>query len=84
VPLDFEVRQEATNDVWSDTFNFELIDLVAQLLSREWKQQGQGVPVARLRIPGQVEIRDEVLQEKASYPRSNEMLIAHDWTSTLT
>jgi len=77
VPLDFEVRQEATNDVWSETFNFELIDLVAQLLRREWQQQGHGVAVARLRIPGQVEIRDDVLQEKASYPRGKEILVAH-------
>src|SRR5712692_1596810 len=30
VPLAFQVRQEATNDVWRETFNFELIDLVAQ------------------------------------------------------
>src|ERR1700681_1517102 len=84
VPLVFQVRQEATNDVWREMFNFELIDLVAQLLRREWQQQNQGVPVARLRIPGQVEIRDDVLQEKASYPRSHEMLVAHDWASTPT
>jgi hypothetical protein len=84
VSLVLQVRQEATNDVWREMFNFELIDLLAQLLSREWQQQGHGVSVARLRIPGQVEIRDDVLQEKASYPRSHEMFVAHDWTSTPT
>jgi hypothetical protein len=84
VPLDFEVRQEATNDVWSETFNFELIDLVAQLLRREWQQQRHGVSVARLRIPGQVEIRDDVLQEKAPYPRGHEILAGHGWTSAPT
>jgi hypothetical protein len=61
VSLVFQVRQEATNDVWREMFNFELIDLLAQLLRREWQQQRHGVSVARLRIPGQVEIRDEVL-----------------------
>jgi hypothetical protein len=50
---------------------------VAQPLRREWQQQRHGVAVARLRIPGQVEIRDDVLQEKASYPRGNEILVAH-------
>jgi hypothetical protein len=78
------VRQEATNDVWREMFNLKLINRLALLLGREWQQQGHGVAVARLRISGQVEIRDAVLQEKASYPRGNEILAGHGWTSIPT
>ena len=84
VPLVFEVRQEATNDVWREMFDLELIDRVASLLGRERQQQGHGVAVARLRIPGQVEIRDDVLEEKAPYPGRDEILVGHGWTSTPT
>jgi hypothetical protein len=77
VPLGFQVRQEATNDVWREMFNLKLINRLALLLGREWQQQGHGVAVARLRISGQVEIRDDVLQEKASYPQGHEILVGH-------
>jgi hypothetical protein len=84
VPLVFQMRQEATNDVWREIFHLELINRLALLLGRERQQQGHGVAVARLRISGQVQIRDDVLQQKAPYPRGNEILVAHGWPSTPT
>jgi hypothetical protein len=83
VPLVFHVRQEATHDVWSEVFNLHLVAGLTLPLGRERKQQGQDVPVARLRIAGQVQIRDDVFEEKSPDPSGDEILAAHGWTSRL-
>ena len=47
------------------------------LLGRERKEQGQGIAVAGLRVAGQVEVGDKVLEKEAPYPGRDEIPIGH-------
>src|SRR3954447_6943130 len=55
----------------------EPIDGFAQLSSDEWDQQGEGVPVAALSVPGQIPFTDQMLQEETTNPWAQQNSVIH-------
>ena len=75
--LDFQVLQELSNVIGREIFDSQLVDRLAKTAGGKRQEQAERVAVALLRVPGEVPLSDEVLQQEASHPRAEQGCVGH-------
>src|SRR5512135_2045101 len=75
--LDFQVLQKLSNVIGREILDFQLVDRLAKTAGGKRQEQTQRIAVALLRVPGEVPLSHEVLQQEASHPRAEQGCVGH-------
>ena len=72
-----DMIEELSNNVGRDVGDRQTIDSGLLHVNRKWDQQPERVPIAALRVRGEIALPDHVLQEETPYPWAEHLSVTH-------
>src|SRR3972149_985554 len=73
----FQILKESSGACWRDVFHVELVDPSVSDASNKRQELLQRIPIALLRIAGEIPLANEILQQKPADPGAQQIGVNH-------